>query len=337
MRPPRVVRKSLIIQLVLLGVVVGAISAVVGYVIPWLPEIGSTQGKRIDDVYWLTSIICLAIFTVVAAVSIYTVIKFRAKPDDHEDGAPIHGNTVLEAVWTAIPAALVTVIGVYSAIVLVKNEDVPANTPVIEVTAEQFEWSFTYPEIGVTTGILRVKEGQTYELKMQSKDVIHSFWVPQWRVKQDVVPGIVTTIVVTPTLLGRFPMICTELCGLGHSVMRTSAVVLSPADYDKWIQEQKAAAEAGGAEAGKQVFVNAGCGSCHTLADAGGTGAVGPNLDMVLPELTADQIRESIVDPNKEITSGYQPDVMPGDFGDTLSDEQLNALVDYLVATAKKG
>ncbi len=330
-------RKSLIIQLLLLGVVVGAISAAVGFLIPWLPELGSTQGKRIDDIYVLTSIICLAIFTVVAAVSIYTFFKFRAKPDDYEDGAPIHGNTVLEAVWTAIPAALVTIIGVYSAVVLVKNEHVPANAPVIEVTAQQFVWSFTYPEIGVTSGILRVKEGETYELKMQSRDVIHSFWVPQWRVKQDVVPGIETTIVVTPTKTGTFPMICTELCGLGHSTMRTSAIVLSAADYDKWAEEQKSAAEAGGAESGKQVFVNAGCGGCHILADAGGAGEVGPSLDKVLPELTADQIRESIVDPNKVITPSYQPNVMPGDYGDTLSDEQLGALVDSLVSTSQKG
>lgn len=330
-------RKSLIIQLALFGVVIGAIAAVVGIYIPWLPEVGSVEGKRIDDVYWLTSIICLAIFTVVASVSLYTVIKFRAKPDDHEDGAPIHGNTVLEAVWTAVPAALVTVIAIFSAVVLVKNDEVPSGTPVIQVSAEQFEWNFTYPDLGVTTGVLRVKEGQKIELKMQSADVIHSFWVPQWRVKQDVVPGIETTIVVTPTRTGTFPLICTELCGLGHAVMRTSAVVLSAADYDKWVKAQKSAAQAGGAEAGKQVFDNAGCGSCHTLAAAGATGQVGPDLDKVLAGLTAEEIRTSIVDPNKEITPGFQPNVMPGNFGDTLSGEQLDALVEYLVGSAKKG
>jgi cytochrome c oxidase subunit 2 len=189
----------------------------------------------------------------------------------------------------------------------------------------------------VTTGVLYVKEGQTIELEMTAADVIHSFWVPQWRVKQDLVPGTTQKIIVTPTKLGTFPVICTELCGLGHSTMRASAVVLSAADYDKWVQTQKAAAEAGGADAGKQVFVNAGCGGCHVLADGGGTGEVGPDLDSVLPELTAEQVRESIVDPDAEITAGYQPGVMPSDYGEQLSGDQLDALVDYLKPPAGSG
>jgi cytochrome c oxidase subunit 2 len=331
------VRRSLIIQLVLLSVVIGAISAAIAIFIPWLPELGSVQGGRIDDTYWLATIISLVIFTIVFSVSVYTLIKFRAKPDDYEDGKPIHGHTTLEVVWTVIPAVLVTAIAVYSAIVLVKNEDAPANTPAIEVEAEQFEWQFTYPELEVTTGVLFVEQGKTIELQMTAADVIHSFWVPQWRVKQDVVPGTVQKIIVTPTKLGRFPVICTELCGLGHSTMRTTAVVLSSSDYAKWLQTQQAAAEAGGATEGQQVFANAGCGACHTLAAAGATGEVGPSLDSVLPELTAEQVRESIVDPNAEIAEGYQPGVMPEDFGDQLSDEQLTALVDYLTSSAGQG
>ena len=125
-----------------------------------------SQGGRIDDTYWLTTIISLVIFTIVFSVSVYTLIKFRAKPDDYEDGKPIHGHTTLEVVWTVVPAVLVTAIAVYSAIVLVKNEDAPANTPVIEVEAEQFEWSFTYPELDVTTGVLFVEQGKTIELQM---------------------------------------------------------------------------------------------------------------------------------------------------------------------------
>ena len=330
-------RRSLIIQLVLLSLVIGAISAAIAIFIPWLPELGSVEGGRIDDTYWLATIISLVIFTIVFSVSVYALIKFRAKPDDDEDGKPIHGHTTLEVIWTAIPTVLVTAIAVFSAVVLVKNEDAPANTPVVEVEAEQFEWNFTYPELGVTTGVLYVKEGQTIELEMTAADVIHSFWVPQWRVKQDLVPGTTQKIIVTPTKLGTFPLICTELCGLGHSTMRASAVVLSAADYDKWVQTQKAAAEAGGADAGKQVFVNAGCGGCHVLADGGGTGEVGPDLDSVLPELTAEQVRESIVDPDAEITPGYQPGVMPSEYGEQLSGDQLDALVDYLKPPAGSG
>ena len=329
-------RKSLIIQLVIMGVVIGAAAIVVALYIPWLSPLGSKEGGRVDDLYLLVSVICLVIFALVASVSIYAVIKFRAKPDDDEDGRPTHGHTGLEIFWTTVPAALVTVIGIYSAIVLTKNEDLSAaNHRVIEVKAAQFAWSFTYPDLGITTGILRVPEGDQIEFRLESGDVIHSFWVPEWRLKQDVVPGTVQRLIITPTRTGTFPIICTELCGLGHSTMRSIVMVLSRADYDKWVLEQTQAAEAGGASEGKQIFVNSGCGSCHTLAVAGGTGQVGPDLDKVLPGLSPEFIRKSIVDPNADVTEGYQPNVMPGNFGDQLSGEQLDALVTYLVDATK--
>jgi cytochrome c oxidase subunit 2 len=322
------VRKGTIIQLVVLGVVIGAVVSVVAFVIPWMPELGSKEGGRIDDIYLMTSIICVAIFAVVGAWLLYSVVKFRARPDDDEDGKPIHGHTRLEVFWTAVPAALVTVIAIWSGIVLVKNEDLPADYQVIEVKAQQFAWSFTYPDLDITSGQLHVPIGKTVELRMQSDDVIHSFWVPEWRVKQDVVPGTVQRIVVTPTKEGTFPLICTELCGLGHAVMRSSAVVTTQVDYDAWVKEQQSGG--GGGPPGQQVFTNAGCGACHTLAAAGSTSQVGPDLDKVLPGLSADQIRQSIVDPNAEITQGYQPNVMPDNFGDQLSSDQLDQLVQYL-------
>jgi cytochrome c oxidase subunit 2 len=234
------VRKGLIIQLVVLGVIVGAVAIVVSFWIPWLPDLGSEQGDRIDDLYTLASVICLVIFAIVAAVTIYAVVKFRAKDeDDDEDGKPIHGHTGIEVLWTAIPAALVTVIAVYSGIVLTKNEELPPNHRVIEVTAEQFEWTFSYPEKQFHAGVLRVPLGETIELKMQAVDVIHSFWVPEWRVKQDVVPGAPQRYIVTPTKVGTFPVICTELCGLGHSTMRAQVIVMPKAEFDQWLAQQE--------------------------------------------------------------------------------------------------
>ena len=176
------------------------------------------------------------------------------------------------------------------------------------------------------------------ELKLVSKDVIHSFWVPQWRVKQDAVPGIETRLVVTPTKTGRFPLRCTELCGLGHATMLSRAVVLSPEDFDKWVQDEKKAA-GGAAEptSGKDIFDEQGCGTCHMLADAGSTAKVGPDLDKVLPGKDADFVRQSIVDPNAKIEEGYQPDLMPKDFDQKLSDAQLDALVKYLLEATKTG
>jgi cytochrome c oxidase subunit 2 len=322
--------------MVLVGVAVGGALALVAVLIPWLPEAGSTEAVKVDDVYWFVTIICIVIFALVAGVSVYSVWKFRAAPDDEDDGSPIHGHTGLEVVWTAVPAALVTAISIYSGIVLVQVEKIPADHRVIDVTAQQFAWSFEYPEAKITSGQLALPINQPVELKLSSKDVIHSFWVPEWRMKKDAVPGIASNVIVTPTKLGTFTVICTELCGLGHATMRAKALVLTQEGFDRWIQEQKDAAAAAGSVQGKTLFTQQ-CGTCHALADAGTTAEVGPNLDDALKGKSAEFIRESIVDPNKEIAPGFQPDVMPATFRESLSQQQLDSLVDYLLQTAAKG
>jgi cytochrome c oxidase subunit 2 len=267
---------------------------------------------------------------------VYAIWKFRAAPDDEEDGSPIHGHTGLEVVWTAVPAALVTAISIYSGVVLVQVERIPAEHRVIEVTAQQFAWSFTYPESKVTSGQLALPINQPVELKLTAKDVIHSFWVPEWRMKKDAVPGIETDVIVTPTRLGTFTVICTELCGLGHAAMRAQALVLTQAGFERWLNKEKEAAAAAGSAQGKTLFTQQ-CGTCHALADAGTTAEVGPDLDKVLAGKNADFIRKSIVDPNAEIAPGFQPNVMPGNFGELLSQQQLDSLVEYLLDTAGKG
>jgi cytochrome c oxidase subunit 2 len=330
------VRKRSIIQMVLVGVAVGGALALVAVLIPWLPSADSSEAHKVDDVYWFVTIICMAIFALVAGVSVYAIWKFRAAPDDEEDGSPIHGHTGLEVVWTAVPAALVTAISIYSGVVLVQVERIPAEHRVIEVTAQQFAWSFTYPESKVTSGQLALPINQPVELKLTAKDVIHSFWVPEWRMKKDAVPGIETDVIVTPTKLGTFTVICTELCGLGHAAMRAQALVLTQAGFERWLNKEKEAAAAAGSAQGKTLFTQQ-CGTCHTLADAGTTAEVGPDLDKVLAGKNADFIRKSIVDPNAEIAPGFQPNVMPGNFGESLSQQQLDSLVEYLLDTAGKG
>jgi cytochrome c oxidase subunit 2 len=330
------VRKRSIIQMVLVGVAVGGALALVAVLIPWLPPADSTQAHKVDDVYWFVTIICMAIFALVAGVSVYSVWKFRAGPDDLDDGSPIHGHTGLEVVWTAVPAALVTAISIYSGVVLTQMEEIPAQHRVVQVTAQQFTWSFAYPEAKVTSGQLTLPVNQPVELTLNAKDVIHSFWVPQWRVKKDAVPGIETNVIVTPTKVGTFTVICTELCGLGHAAMRARAVVMTQKGYEGWLAEQKRLAAAAGSVQGKTLFTQQ-CGTCHILADAGTQGEVGPDLDKVLPGKNADFILESIVNPNAEIAPGYKPGVMPQDFKDKLSTQQLQSLVDYLLKVAGKG
>ena len=321
-------RRRAVIQMVLIGLVAGAITFAFAYFIPWLPDAASTQANDVDRVFWFVAIICAVVFAMVAGVAIYEGWKFRAAPDDMDDGSPIHGHTGLEIVWTLIPTILVIAMSVFSAVVLAEITDTPSNAKRIEVTAQQFAWSFKYSQPDRTTGELVLEVNKPVELLIESKDVIHSFWVPEFRMKQDAVPGITTTLTITPTKVGTYDLICTELCGLGHSVMRSQARVLSSADYAKWVQSKPARA-AGGTD-GKSVFASAGCASCHTLKAAGATAEVGPDLDKVLAGKDEDFIRQSILDPNAEIAKGYQPNVMPSTFSDSLSKEQLDNLVTFL-------
>ena len=233
-------RRGSIVQLVAIGVVCGAGAALVALLIPWLPAPASRQAGRIDFVFWFVTVICIAIFALVAAVMIYAVLRFRVRPDDHEDGPPVHGHTGLEITWTAIPFVLVTAIAIVSAIVLSRNDAEAGNTLHVNATAQQFSWTFSYPDANnATSPVLRLPEGRSVEVDMRSLDVIHAFFVPEFRTNEDIVPGLVTDVHITPDRIGTFPLICNELCGLGHSLMRTQAIVMKPAAFDAWLRQQK--------------------------------------------------------------------------------------------------
>jgi cytochrome c oxidase subunit 2 len=331
------VRRGSLIQLAVIAVIAAAVATAVALFIPWLPPAAGKEAERIHFVFWFTTAICIGVFAVVAAVLTYSVWKFRVKPDDDSDGPPTHGHTKLEIVWTAVPAILVTAISIVSAIVLAQNGNAGSNPLVVKVTAEQFEWNFTYPN-GKTFGHLTLPEGRHTKLSITSKDVIHSFWVPELSQKQDAVPGEYNTLVVTPTRTGTFPVICTELCGLGHAIMRSHVDILTAANNDAWA---KAGGKPPAGPPGLAVFQQNGCGSCHTYAPAGATGKVGPDLDNLKKAaqqanrgLLADFIRESIVKPGAYVAPGY-PNVMPPTFGTQIPPAQLQQLVKYLATGAK--
>jgi len=338
-------RRGSIASLIGLGIVAGGIAAAVALALPWLPTPASNEADRIDPLFWFVIIICIVVFAAVIAVMAYSIIHFRAAPDDLSDGPPIHGHTNLEIIWTLIPTLLVTAIGIVSAVVLSRNDALGANVLRVNVTAQQYAWSFSYPEAnGLTSGVLRLPKDRSVLLTFHSKDVIHSFWVPEFSQKQDTVPGITTTLHITPNRLGTYPVICTELCGLGHSVMRTHAIVMTPAAFTKWLHSQATAvASPDAGVAGAAVFKNNQCSTCHTLAAAGASGKVGPDLDkLVTYAQTAGQplatfIRQSIVDPNAYVEKGYPKSVMPATFGSALSKQQLDSLVQYLISSSKKG
>ena len=225
--------------MLLIGAVAFVAAAAVAVFIPWLPEQASEEREGIDLTFWLATWICVAIFSIVAAVIGYSFLKFRVRPDDDTDGPPIHGHTGLEIAWTAVPFVLVVALGITSAVVLTQNDKARgSNANVVNVTAEQFTWTFEHPN-GVKSGTLRIPLGRSTVLRLHARDVIHSFWVPEFGQKRDAVPGIETRLVITPKHTGRFPVICTELCGLGHALMRAYVIVMPQTAYQRWLSRKQ--------------------------------------------------------------------------------------------------
>jgi cytochrome c oxidase subunit 2 len=234
------VRKG-IVQLVAIGVVIAGALTLVAVLFQWLPESASEEFDRIQAIYWFVTVISIGIFALVAAVIVFSVWKWRVAPDDDRDGPPIHGHTGLEILWTAVPAVLVTAIGIVSAVVLARNAETGENPLEVQAIGQQFAWKFVYEgDDENPSGELVLPVGQRTHFTMTAVDVIHSFWVPNFGQKMDAVPGIETEIVVTPKRMGDFAVVCTELCGLGHATMRARARVVTREEFDAWLEELRA-------------------------------------------------------------------------------------------------
>jgi cytochrome c oxidase subunit 2 len=328
-----------------LGLAASVVGIAIALIIPWFPTSAAKSADKIDTVYDVLLICSVPIFVLVMTVAIYSVVRFRAKPGDMRDGAPIHGNTRLEIFWVTIPFLMVSALAIYGWVVLDDLEAKQPNTLVVNVTGQQFTWSFDYPSQKVKSTELVLPKDRPVEFRIHTKDVIHSFWVPEFRLKSDAVPGLTTKIRLTPDRIGRYQVVCAELCGIGHSTMRQNVRVVASSEFNSWLDDQKQAAGGGAAPTGggggggaktdgATVFADNGCASCHTLKPANATGTVGPDLDKI-DKPTAAFIKQSIVDPNKVVTKGFQPNIMPQDFGDKLSPDELDALVEYLLKAQK--
>jgi cytochrome c oxidase subunit II len=227
------------VQVLMWSLALGSALTAIVLTVPWLPDQSSTAAHPVDTLYEVLAVVSCYIFALVVSIMLVSVLHFRRRHNDLSDGEPIHGNTTLEAVWTAIPALLMVGTAVYSGLVLADIEQTKANTQEIKITGQQFAWTFDYPAQGFKAGELHLVKGTPYHFKLQAKDVIHSFWVPQFRMKKDAVPGLTTDIRVTPTRLGKYTLVCTELCGLGHATMRAPIVVEDQAAFDKWAVQAK--------------------------------------------------------------------------------------------------
>ncbi|MEA2331543.1 MAG: cytochrome c oxidase subunit [Thermoleophilaceae bacterium] len=337
--------KHPVAKMLAIGIAASVVGIAITLLIDWFPIGAATSAGKIDTLYDVLLICSVPVFVLVMSVAIYSVVRFRAMPGDMRDGAPIHGNTRLEVIWVTIPFLMVTALSIYGWIVL---DDLEAKQPdelVVNVTGQQFTWTFAYPGEDVRSTELVLPKDRPVDFRVKTADVIHSFWVPEFRLKSDAVPGLTTKIRLTPDRIGRYQVVCAELCGIGHATMRQNVRVVEPAEFDRWLERQKQAAAGGaaggatgGAEAGgggsaavdPKALFTANCASCHTLEPAGATATVGPDLDQ-LSNADEAYVRQSIVEPGAVVVEGFQDGIMPTDFKAKLSDEEIDALVGYLL------
>jgi cytochrome c oxidase subunit 2 len=302
-----------------------------------MPVEASAQSIPVDWMWNLEMIAISFLFALIVVPMVYSLIVFRRKKGDTTDAKHVEGNTPLEITWTIIPLFTVLVFAYLGAYTLGQTRAVDPGAMVIKVKAIQWAWSFEYPD-GFISKELHLPVNKQVLLQMESADVIHSFWVPEFRIKQDVVPGRITEYRITPILIGNYKVRCAELCGASHAYMEAPVIVTSQADYDAWVTQQVAsAAQAGQTPEGRgQALVAAnGCAGCHSIDGSKGVGPTWQGLfgsKVPLEDgstVTADAayLTESIANPSAKIVKGFTTVQMPKF---PLSDAQIQDIVAYI-------
>ena len=312
-----------------------------------MPVQASAQAVTIDSLWNLELAVLSFLFALIMVPLLYSLIVFRRRRGEKGDGEHIEGNNTLEVTWTIVPLILVLIFAYLGTYTLGEVLAVDPNALEVDVIARQWAWQFNYPQ-GFSSKELHLVVDHQVVLNMKSLDVLHDFYVPQFRIKQDVLPGEITTYRITPTLLGSYTAECAQLCGSGHTYMTATVIVQSQADYDAWVKAQEAAAAAAAQTPvgrGQLLVTQNGCTSCHSV-DGSSTG-IAPTWKglyqsqvklsggtMVAPGavVVADQayLTESIVNPSAKIVAGFQDNVMPKTFGTTLSQSQISDIITYI-------
>lgn len=310
--------------------------------LPLLPAQASAQAVSIDNLFSMHFRVISFLFALIIVIMLYSLIVFRRRGGESGEGDNFEGHTGLEIFWTIVPLVIVLYFAFIGSQSLADTRRIDPSALEVNVTAFQWSWSFEYPEFGVTSAELYLPKDRQVLLRLTSIDVIHSFWVPEFRVKQDALPGgerFVRELRVTPTELGDYKVRCAELCGGAHAYMNSPVIVVEQADFDAWVVSQQQGGAAGGQDAaaqGQELATSMGCISCHSTD---GTQVVGPTWkglfghEVTLADgatVTADEeyLRQSIINPNGQIVQGFQP-VMPSYEG-TLTEEQIAALIAYM-------
>ena len=298
---------------------------------PLWPARASTTAGSVDALYIF--LVALSLFMSVAIFTMICIFALRYRRRKGREAELIEGSTLLELTWSAIPLVIFMFIFAWGAVIYFKERTAPRGATQVYVVAKQWMWKLQHEEGQREINELHVPVGRDVEMIMTSQDVIHSFYVPAFRIKQDVLPGRYTTLWFHPMRSGTYHLFCAEYCGTQHSGMIGQVVVLEPAQYEAWLSGGLASGSL--ASTGQNIFQQLGCITCHR-SDTQGRG---PNLVGIFGKpvqledgrtVTADEnyIRESILNPSAKIVSGFKP-IMPV-FQGLVSEEQLNALVAYI-------
>ena len=308
----------------------------------WIPESASNLAASVDNITLFVTIISVFFFVLISAVLVGFSIKYRRKSEDQETAYITH-NTIIETIWTIIPSILLMVIFAWGWIAFKELRNPPAEAIEVNVVAKQWLWEFEYFTGKKSLNELFVQQNKPVRLIMRSDDVIHSFFVPQFRVKQDILPGSYQQLWFTPTKVGTFDLLCAEYCGSGHSQMLAKVNVLSPEAFARWEKGDEledgaalAAISVSPVERGKELYSQRGCLACHSID---GKEVIGPTFKNLYGKkekladgssVLADEnyLRESIYEPQAKMVAGYPP-TMPS-FKGILSEDEVTALIEYI-------
>jgi len=301
---------------------------------PFFPEQASQQAANVDALYFFLLAVSAFFSALIAILIVFFAVRFRRRSDT-EVGEAIHGSLALELMWTFIPLGITMVMFVWGAVTFFHMTRPPQNAMEIYVVGKQWMWKLEHMDGAREINELHLPVGRPVKLIMGSEDVIHSFFIPSFRAKADVIPGRFNTLWFTPSKAGRYHIFCTQYCGTKHSNMIGWATVMEPAEYQAWV----AGNVTGGtmAENGAKLFSDLSCNTCHL--DSGQAQGRGPSLrnlygrQVLLQRLettVADDayLRESILNPQAKIVSGFQP-LMPTYQG-LVTEEQLLQLIAYV-------
>jgi cytochrome c oxidase subunit 2 len=324
------------------AVIVAVLTVLVGFglnQIGLLPTQSSLQATFIDELFNLHVWVISFLFALIVGFILYSVIVFRRRPGETGDGDYFEGNTRLELIWTAIPLATVLFFSFLGSKSLAETRRADPNAINVRVIASQWSWRFEYSDFGFSSTELVLPVNQQTLLELTSTDVIHSFWVPEFRVKQDALPGenMERELRITPSEVGEYKVRCAELCGLQHAYMNAQVRVLEVDDYEAWLDGQMAEPSGEAAERGEEWAQQFGCIACHTLDGSQGVGPTWSGLfdsERLLEDGTTvianDQyLRESILNPGAKIVDGYQ-NIMPSNFSDQMDDEKIDDVIAFI-------